>query len=329
MKKRNIAFLILFVLALGLFTVFPNTEMTVLSADDDGDEYEGDGLITYIVLVLDVSSSMAAPNSTIRQSRDAAKEFAKYILSEQNTDILGNSNPDSTVFLAVVRFDEVAYRAYPYANTKYNPLHLDFTDTYNPRFQYRVDNMRASRRTNIYRGLELADKLLEKALSNYQFIDHELADRDGIDRKIIILVSDGLPNMGPKMNTGPYIGAYENFEIANNVYNFAHELKTNRPFINNDGEEVEGYEIHTIGVFGQILNTSDFPFARRFLEDVSSQGPSKITADKLEINTSTDDEADLEDDEEVDFKIYYHPIESIGDRLLRDLIQHYTDCSIP
>lgn len=97
-----------------------------------------------------------------------------------------------------------------------------------------VDAMEAGGGTNMYAGLESADQILSSSTA---------------DRKIIVLMSDGLPNDGPNEN-----GSYEDALIT-----YAEELKN------------KGYYVYTLGFFENVYG-GELTGAQNLMESMASPG---------------------------------------------------------
>lgn len=94
--------------------------------------------------------------------------------------------------------------------------------------------MEAGGGTNMYAGLESADQILSGSTA---------------DRKIIVLMSDGLPNDGPNEN-----GSYEDALIT-----YAEELKN------------KGYYVYTLGFFENVYG-GELTGAQNLMESMASPG---------------------------------------------------------
>ena len=98
-----------------------------------------------------------------------------------------------------------------------------------------INDIWASGGTNIYDGIAYADDLLSKSNSA---------------KKIIVLMSDGMPNNGPSLNDWDY---------ATPLIDYASELKN------------KGYYIYTLGFFSE-LYSEELTYAQELMENIASPG---------------------------------------------------------
>lgn len=159
-----------------------------------------------VVMVLDNSGSMAG--EPLEQTKDAAYKFLDTVFGQ-----------DSRV--ALVTYSESADVC-----TSLTKKEKDLTD--------QVDEMGAFGGTNMYSGMEEADRLLSNSTA---------------DRKIIVLMSDGCPNQGENDN-GDYFSP---------LIRYAEELKN------------KGYYVYTLGFFSAIYG-SERTDAQHLMEQMASPG---------------------------------------------------------
>lgn len=180
------------------------------------------------MLVLDVSGSMKGKPLT--ELKKAANAFCDYILKADE----GN------------RIAIVAY------SSKAKILH-NFTNDYQA-LSAIIDNLKSGGSTNMYDGLDCADKLLSSNSINLSAA------------KQIFLMSDGLPNAGSASNAGPYANTnYSGYRYANAVFNKANDMKN------------KGYNMLTLGFFHARTKSEFIPrrlrFAMGFMEtDLPCEG---------------------------------------------------------
>ena len=101
-----------------------------------------------------------------------------------------------------------------------------------------IDELRLGNRTNMYAGLSEADAILKQSSA---------------EKKIIVLMSDGLPNESPN------ISGYSYEPYGDEVVAYADQLKT------------KGYFIYTLGFF-QELHGSDLVFAQDLMARIAGEG---------------------------------------------------------
>ena len=159
-----------------------------------------------VVMVLDNSGSMAG--EPLEQTKDASYKFLDTVFGQ-----------DSRV--ALVTYSESANVC-----TSLTKKEKDLTD--------QVDEMGAFGGTNMYSGMEEADRLLSNSTA---------------DRKIIVLMSDGCPNQGENDN-GDYFSP---------LIRYAEELKN------------KGYYVYTLGFFSAIYG-SERTDAQHLMEQMASPG---------------------------------------------------------
>lgn len=159
-----------------------------------------------VVMVLDNSGSM--DGEPLEQTKDAAYKFLDTVFGQ-----------DSRV--ALVTYSESADVC-----TSLTKKEKDLTD--------QVDEMGAFGGTNMYSGMEEADRLLSNSTA---------------DRKIIVLMSDGCPNQGENDN-GDYFSP---------LIRYAEELKN------------KGYYVYTLGFFSAIYG-SERTDAQHLMEQMASPG---------------------------------------------------------
>lgn len=157
-------------------------------------------------MVLDNSGSM--DGEPLEQTKDAAYKFLDTVFGQ-----------DSRV--ALVTYSESANVC-----TSLTKKEKDLTD--------QVDEMGAFGGTNMYSGMEEADRLLSNSTA---------------DRKIIVLMSDGCPNQGENDN-GDYFSP---------LIRYAEELKN------------KGYYVYTLGFFSAIYG-SERTDAQHLMEQMASPG---------------------------------------------------------
>ena len=181
-------------------------------------EADREGVQKYIVIVLDVSGSMAG--RPLRELKEAAKDFCRQVLVDSDTAARNN--------IAIVAYSSQA-RVIQRFSGNYNTL------------ARAIDGLISGGQTNMHDGLVTAEQLLNTvSFSPY-------------DIRQIFLMSDGLPNKGPKQ-TGSYtISAYGRY--ANAVLETADRLKSTR------------YDLLTLGFFHKIRNTTQRNFAVKFKHD--------------------------------------------------------------
>lgn len=122
-------------------------------------------------------------------------------------------------------------------------LKSDFTNSL-PSLQNAIRDMDEYGMTNIYDALKIANDLLSKSSA---------------DVKNIVLMSDGLPNEGARVNSGRYgYSDYNGYDYANAVYNQATSYHSD-------------YFIYTLGFFHNIYGDTK-AFASRFMEDLQNAG---------------------------------------------------------
>lgn len=97
-----------------------------------------------------------------------------------------------------------------------------------------IETIDAGGNTNMYDGLQMADGILEESSAT---------------KKIIVLMSDGLPNAG----------ARENSSYSEALLNYAETLKN------------RGYYVYTLGFFTSV-GSYDLPSARQLMEGIASPG---------------------------------------------------------
>ena len=132
----------------------------------------------------------------------------------------------NTVFEQDSRVALVGYENSASVLSELSENEADLTDS--------VDAMEAGGGTNMYAGLESADQILSGSTA---------------DRKIIVLMSDGLPNDGPNEN-----GSYEDALIT-----YAEELKN------------KGYYVYTLGFFENVYG-GELTGAQNLMESMASPG---------------------------------------------------------
>ena len=101
-----------------------------------------------------------------------------------------------------------------------------------------IDQLWFGDMTNMYAGLSKADEMLQQSSA---------------EKKIIVLMSDGMPNVSPN------IPAYSNESYGDEVVAYAKELKKN------------GYRIYTLGFF-QRLSGSDLVVAQDLMARIAGEG---------------------------------------------------------
>lgn len=101
-----------------------------------------------------------------------------------------------------------------------------------------IDELRLGGRTNMYAGLSEADAILKQSSA---------------EKKIIVLMSDGLPNESPN------ISGYSYEPYGDEVVAYADQLKA------------KGYFIYTLGFF-QELHGSDLVFAQDLMARIAGEG---------------------------------------------------------
>lgn len=176
----------------------------------------------YTVLVLDVSGSMYG--TPIAALRTAASNFCQQVLEA-----------DGENYVAIVTYHD------------YAEVRCEFTNTLSV-LQTAIDGLTDLWSTNITSGLQSADTLLS-AIPN-----------DANTIKNVLLLSDGLPNLGEYSNSGPYsYSDYYYYEYANATYYKAADLKN------------KGYYLYTLGFFHNLLSNELF-FARSFMNDLQNAG---------------------------------------------------------
>ena len=241
MKKRITALIITAVTLLTLLSVpfggafaagggaYPASASTAVSAAATARTVvHGAGVTRYTVLVLDVSGSMAG--EPIKALRTAAKRFCEQVFQDAV----------STNYVALV-----TYSTYTYVN-------CGFTNDLDTLI-YAADALYQSGTTNTEGGLRLADALLA-----------EIPD-DPKTVKNIILMSDGMPNEGAYINSGPY-----------SLYDYFYNTHANAAFSTAEEIKGKGTYIYTLGFFHS-LSGSELTFGRRFLSDLQNAGYYEVT----------------------------------------------------
>lgn len=190
--------------------------------DDWTIDVSPDDICRHIVLILDVSGSMKGKPLT--ELKKSATAFCEYMLKANE----GNC-------IAIIAY-----------SSKAKLLH-DFTNDYQALASV-IDKLKSGGNTNMYDGLDLADKLLSSNSANSYAV------------KQIFLMSDGLPNAGATSNTGIYTkDDYSNYRYANAVFNKANEMKD------------KGYNMLTLGFFHANTKSEFIPkklrFAIKFIEE--------------------------------------------------------------
>lgn len=169
-----------------------------------------------IVLVLDTSGSMYG--EPIEETVDAASKFVQQTIGG-NTEV------------GLVTFNSWAEVKSDFTNNASSLIDL---------ISGASDEVWEDRRTNTYDALLNADQLLQQSTA---------------EKKIIVLMTDGLPNESP--NLVSYWEPYSSYK--NELINFSDELKE------------KGYYIYTLGFF-QNLDYSDLSEARSLLDAIASEG---------------------------------------------------------
>ena len=176
----------------------------------------------YTVLVLDRSGSMSG--TPLTALKKASIKFCDSVLKA-----------DGENFVAVVIYGSSASIA------------CNFTDDFTT-LQNAINRITYSGSTNINQGLEYADDLLSAVV-----------DAPGTVKNILLL-SDGMPNVGAYTSSGKYTYSdYYSYQYANAVYNTATSLKN------------KDYYIYTLGFFHSLYG-SELAFARRFMNDLQNAG---------------------------------------------------------
>ncbi len=174
-----------------------------------------------VVLVLDASGSMRGQPNTAMKG--AATKFCEQLMQAS-----GETNVAIVVYSSQV--DST----------------LDFTNDLTSIDSF-VSKIPALGGTNIYSALERAKELLD--------------ERDSANIKNIVLLTDGLPENGQRLNTGKY-DSYSSIysrPYANAIYNyFVNELDSH-------------YNVYTLGFF-HTLRGSNLNFGEAFLNDVQNGG---------------------------------------------------------
>ena len=175
-----------------------------------------DDIYRDIVLILDTSGSMYG--EPIEETVDAASKFVQQTIGG-NTEV------------GLVTFNSWA------------EVNVDFTNNTSSLIDSIADapdEVLQDRRTNTYDALLKADQLLQQS---------------NAEKKIIVLMSDGLPNESP--NLVSFWEPYSSYK--NELINYSDELKE------------KGYYIYTLGFF-QNLDYSDLSEARSLLDAIASEG---------------------------------------------------------
>ncbi|MCL1877151.1 alpha/beta fold hydrolase [Candidatus Saccharibacteria bacterium] len=188
--------------------------------------------VRYTVLCLDVSGSMSG--TPMEQMKAAAKNFITQMFASRGKNYIALcSYSDGAVVNIAFSEDKVAINE-------------------------AIDKISAHRMTNTHAGLQLSEQQFK--LGNLP--------QDVI--KNIVLLSDGLPSEGERLEIGRYdVDDYDYYDYANAVYTLAESLWAN-------------YNIYTLGFFHD-LDGEYLDFARRFMDDLQNKGYYDVTdGDKLE-----------------------------------------------
>jgi uncharacterized protein YegL len=180
-----------------------------------------------IVLVIDQSGSM--DGDALDYAIVAAVKFCK--------DTLDRTEETR---IAVVAYDSYAHEV------------IEFTRDFND-LKTQIEDIQSGGSTNMRGALDLAD---------------EMTAQDGRSdaKKVIVLLSDGLPNTGEtyEEEDAQYTeDDYYSYEYASAVYNKAAEMKS-------------GYDIYTLGFFHEMWDDGEMDFAERFLRDIQNKGYYKV-----------------------------------------------------
>ena len=180
------------------------------------------GIHRYTVVVLDRSGSMyGAPLAAMKRS---AVLFCEQVLRAEGDN-----------YVAVVTYDTSVATV------------SDFSSDINWLSQ-RINNISLGGSTSMNAGLVSADSMLAEVPEGPDIV------------KNILLLSDGLPNMGPSISSGKYSTSdYSSYAYANAVYNTACALHE------------KGYNLYTLGFFHSLLGDT-LSFARRFMDDLQNAG---------------------------------------------------------
>ncbi len=161
-----------------------------------------------VVLVLDRSGSM--DGEPMDQTKEAALNFLDTVFEQEEASRV-----------AIVTYDSQSY------------VNCGLT-TNKPELTSCIENIYAGDTTNMYSGLQEADRMLQEST---------------IEKKIIVLMSDGLPNEGVSDSSG----------YSEPLLQFAAEMKSN------------GYYIYTLGFFMSV-DSSEIYNAQQLMEGIASPG---------------------------------------------------------
>lgn len=184
----------------------------------------------YTVLLLDTSGSMSGRPMEV--AREAAQKFCISML-----------NAPGSNFIAVVAYSDRARVLCEYS---------DQADT----LKDAIDRMGADGATNTNDALLTAEKLVNQAPDTAV--------------KNVVLLSDGLPQSGAKLSSGPYTsGDSSSYAFANAVYATAQALQ-------------QKCSVYALGFFHKLTGDT-LAFGQRLMQDIQNSGYYNVTdAEDLE-----------------------------------------------